>query len=214
MKKKIFIAILAIITIILVAYLILRLPPLKVVATLPKDQTHGVSIDANIIFTFNREPTGNEKKNISANIAPFVKTNLLWNKQLLTITPVANYAKQTTYSVSLFYLNQNLSTFSFTTLSYTTQELNNIENQQSQNDLLFGQQLSDFLKTRPWFTSLPIDSANYTIVYDFAKQAFRIRLKVAVSGNTQEQQLINQALNALKQIGVKDNPIPYYVLTQ
>ena len=60
---------------------------------------------------------------------------------------------------------------------------------------------------------LPIETNAYRIVYDEKLKSFRIRVLI-VANDQQKQQIVDQALSDLKNIGVTQTPIPYYVLTQ
>lgn len=79
--------------------------------------------------------------------------------------------------------------------------------EQLPNDLKYNQELTDIHQQYPWYSSLPLETEDYRIIYDFDKNSFRIRLL------TTSSDAIKQAsLNSLKEIGVDINKYSYYFL--
>lgn len=78
------------------------------------------------------------------------------------------------------------------------------------NDAQYAQSLTSIVKQYPWYPKLPIDTVTYHVIYDFDKNAFRIRLKTNVPvdqiGNVTQTAVLN-----IRQIGVPA-PINYYVI--
>ena len=79
------------------------------------------------------------------------------------------------------------------------------------NDLKYGQALTTITQQYPWYPKLPVDTKDYTIIYDFDKQMFRIRIKSVSPATSDVKTLTQSALNDLVNIGVQE-PIKYYVL--
>lgn len=83
---------------------------------------------------------------------------------------------------------------------------------QTKNDLIFSQGWDKLQKDYPWYKNLPIVQNYYTIVYDFDKKSFRIRLSATNFSPEQKNQIMNQALENLKKINVDLTKYTYYVL--
>ena len=79
--------------------------------------------------------------------------------------------------------------------------------EQLPNDLKYNQELTDIHQRYPWYSSLPLETEDYRIIYDFDKNSFRIRL---LTGNSDS--IKQAALKSLKEIGVDINKYPYYFL--
>lgn len=76
----------------------------------------------------------------------------------------------------------------------------------------YNQAFDKLLKTYPWYTSLPIETTTYRIIFDYEKQQFRIRIFDSNITTKNKQVLISDALNKLKKIGVDLNGYKYYVI--
>lgn len=84
--------------------------------------------------------------------------------------------------------------------------------QQTQDDLLYGQTILELQKQQPWLKQLPITTNNFRIVYDFEKQSFRIRILTVPASDEELQTIKQQALAALEKIGVDTATQPYYFI--
>jgi len=79
--------------------------------------------------------------------------------------------------------------------------------QTTEDDKAFNEALEKIHSQSPWLKQLPIKTNNYKIVYDFNKQAFRIHLLT-----TSTEEIKQQALQSLKDIGVDTQTQDYYFL--
>lgn len=78
-------------------------------------------------------------------------------------------------------------------------------------DIEFGKSLQDFYIKNPWYSKIPIETKDYTIIFDFEKNSFRIRLKVSkTSTEAVVKTLTDKALLSIKEIGAV--PTNYYIL--
>lgn len=196
-------------------FLITRPKSLKIVSYSPADGSRDVAIDAVVNVVFDRNLTDSEKNLVNIKIKPEVNLDSSWADKRLNFSVKNGFKTQSTYTVEVDYGGMNLLTFSFTTVDFTPEELKQQSAAQYPAERQFSEEWAQYITANPWVAQLPIENSNYRIVYDSIKKSFRIRILVSVS-DTQKQQLINQALNDLKNIGVEKyfNPIPYYVLTQ
>lgn len=79
--------------------------------------------------------------------------------------------------------------------------------QQTQDDLTTAKVIEEFHSDYPWYNKIPVETADYRIVFDFSKNSFRIRLL------TQDTPAIRgTALGDLKAIGADLNFYQYYFL--
>lgn len=79
--------------------------------------------------------------------------------------------------------------------------------QQTQDDLNFGQTIDELHQQYPWYSQIPIVTDDYTIAFNFDKNSFRIiLLKPATEAIKQS------ALNALQAIGVDLDKFNYYFI--
>jgi hypothetical protein len=78
---------------------------------------------------------------------------------------------------------------------------------QTPNDLKYAKAQEDLILQYPWYPKLPIETADFRIIYDFDKDSFRIRLL------TQSSETIKQnAINEIKSIGVNLAKFTYYFI--
>jgi hypothetical protein len=89
----------------------------------------------------------------------------------------------------------------------------NINTTAPSGDLEFSNAVQDFYTSHPWYQKLPIDTSEYTIIFDITKGAFRIRLKInANSSQSLKDSLTQKALQSIESIGA--DPTNYYVVYQ
>lgn len=211
MKKKIFWAVCFAIMIAGIAFAIFRFTAPKVIDIVPKDKTVDMSPDKIVNIVFNRNLSDWEKSGVVIKVSPQTNIDSSWAGKQLNIAAKGGFKTKTVYNIEVDYRFFKLSSFSFTTVDYTAEELRQQINQQYAGDRAFDQSFTGEINNNPWIMSLPIENSNYRIVYDYNEKSFRIRILVSVD-STQKQKLINQALADLKKIGVTTTPIPYYVL--
>jgi hypothetical protein len=188
-------------------------PPPIITITNPQNGQKYVSDKTSISLIFQKFLSDEEKSQINIITDPTVSLTISWpsNKKLLA-TPDNPLSSNTTYTITITYKDEPIHTFSFTTQFFSTEELNSQVRQQAQDDLIFGEAYSEFLQKYPWYRSLPINKDNYIIVYDFDEKAFRIRLKIKPETPTEKNEIVNQALTDLQEIGIDTKVANYEVL--
>ena len=84
--------------------------------------------------------------------------------------------------------------------------------EQAQNEIIFNEAWDKLQKEYPWYKNLPIIKDGYTIVYDFDKKSFRIRLTSKNISSEERNVLVNSALDQLKKIKVDLKINTYYII--
>lgn len=189
------------------------LQPPQIIQTLPANQQKNVLNTQNITLQFNRSLSQKDLERLSLKTNPptnFTQT-LLENQNTLLLEPTNNLQENSTYQINIFYQDKEIYSFSFQTNLYTQQQLQEQSQKQSLDDLEFGKTYQQFLDQYPWYTQIPVQKEDYIITYNFNKQSFRISPTFQPENKQQEQKIIDQALQDLKTIGVKMEPIPYYL---
>jgi len=209
-KRHKVISIIAFLVLIGLLVLIVRLGALKITDVSPKNGSKDVLTSTEINVFFNREIKESEKTQISVDISPQEDVGFLFSKNQLKIVPKNPLKIATNYSLDIKVNKRKIFSFSFETRLFTQEQISKEGLLQSRDDLAFGEAYKKFIEVYPWYTSLPIEKSAYRIVYDFEKKSFRIRFKIQVS-DTAENNLIKQALEDLKKIGVPE-PISYYTI--
>lgn len=204
----------AIILFILVCVVLLIIQALqpKIVSYTPKDEATNVGLSDSINLVFNRELNNSEKEKINVFTTPSTDLSTSWARKQLIIAAKNKFTSNVKYKINVMFGNQVLLSFSFTTIPFDQSEVDKAGAIQTTNDYVFGQSYIQFLDKNPWYVYLPINTDQYTVVYDFDKKSFRIRIKIATT-DVQKNDLVTQVLAKLKSIGVTADPIPYYVLT-
>ncbi len=190
-------------------------PPVtfSVINTQPSDKQKYVLDNISITIEFNRSLAQQEKESIGLLIDPETEVSLEWvSNNQLSATPSELLIKNKNYSIILTFENASFYTFNFETNLYSSSDLQKQVNIQTEDDLLFGQALSEFHQDYPWYRKLPIVKDTYTITYDFEKEQFRIRLSIKPADENEQNEIINRALEDLKNIGVDTKDLKYYVL--
>lgn len=196
---------------IVLIYLFSQPPSIKVLETSPKDQTKEVLVTEKIVITFSRTPSKNEQDNIKVESDPNQNFKLNWQNNNLTATPQNPLKESTSYSINISLTSKNIYKFSFKTASISYSQIVKDVQEQSVSDYQFNQALKKFYDQYPWYRKLPIETSDYRIVYDFQKNQFRIRILKPNANSSDQTNIVNDALSALKKIGVPE-PISYYIL--
>ena len=103
----------------------------------------------------------------------------------------------------------------FKTPPYSSEEVKKQIEEQNKNDLIFNENMKKLLEKYPWYYKFPIITSEYTIVYDYDKEQFRVRIKLPASApEAQRQDLITKALEEFKKVNVTVTPTSYYILYQ
>lgn len=194
----------------LVVWLVQKKPALKIEQTNPQDKETEVLVTTDILLIFNRKVEQEEQKFAKIEISPEIEYVGFWQDNQFTISPKKPLEKETEYEIKINLKEKNIHTFSFKTAPFTPEQIEEEGKLQSQDDLEFGEAFKKFIKDHPWYVHIPIETVEYRIVYDFEKDSFRIRIKVPVE-ITEEERMIEKALESLKKAGVPE-PVSYYVL--
>ena len=187
--------------------------PFNVKETTPADKQNYVLDTTTIEITFDKELGEGEIVSIEVITEPKFEFEKIWQNNLtLKIKPINNLKPMTTYNITLTCNNSAFYLFSFTTNPYSTKELDEQSGQQLKDDLLFAKTELNYHKKYPWYSKLPIIREEYTIIYNFKKEAFRIRIKIENPSEDQKELIIQKALKDLENIGVDTKTITYYTL--
>lgn len=200
---------------VLIAFLFtVRPAPLpQVESTAPQDQDIAVLDNSTIVINFSSPLTNKQQSKINISFSPPVDVRHKWNSpRQLQLFPVKPWPKNTLYVVNVNYDKKFLDIFSFKTNKYSTQELQEQGQQQAKDDVFFEQKMQEFRKQFPWYSGLPIVKDAYTVVYDFEKQAFRLRITKPNPSASEINQLKTDALRQLQNIGVDTKTQLMYVV--
>lgn len=181
-----------------------------ITGTTPMGGATEVSENSQISIDFKSNIQEKAKKDISITFSPEEPFDSTWLVNSLKIIPKTKLQNNSTYRVGVLFKNKSFYSFSFETATFSQEEINKYGGQQAQSDYTFGQVLNGFVKQNPWYTLLPIRTADYTIYYDSNQQKFSIAFTNTQLGQEQQNSLVQNALADLRKIGVKD-PIPYYI---
>ena len=195
---------------ILFAFLI-RGEALSVTKTLPERGQDEVSLSSNITIVFNKEVKKGNQEKVKIEITPETSFEKSWSKKEMVIIPKDRLKPGASYSLSVSFNEKVLYQFSFETILFSPEQIEEEGALQSADDLLFGEAYKGFAEQYPWYRGLPIETVNYRVVYDFERSSFRIRIKNAGVSPQEEETIIKEILEALKKIGVPE-PISYYTL--
>lgn len=191
-------------------FFITRQPKPEVLKTTPQDGEENVLDNIEVVITFKKEPNPEDKAKVAIEMIPEELFQIDWSEKQMKISPVRVLKSGTSYSITIKFKNEEIYVFSFETSSLSTEQLRQEGEILFQDFKITDKAFRDLIETYPWYTSLPIENAQYRIVYDFEEKSFRIRIKVSVS-EEEEKVLVEKALENLKQVGVTE-PISYYVL--
>jgi len=191
LKYKKFIVIFVAFIVLIVVGVSLKPKNITVVNTQPQNGATDVSDNTDIVIIFNRELSDSEVSKLSVEVDPSADTQTAWDQNTLTLHLSNPLNINTVYTVEIKYKNKDLEKFSFKTSLLSTKQKLEEGPLQSEADFEFGEAYKKFITDYPWYQSLPIESSQYRIVYDFDKEKFRIRLKVAIENKDQENEIVN-----------------------
>lgn len=210
LKNKFFwIVILITLTIIVFLFLKRETPP-QVVNTDPRDGEENILEIKQISINMNTNISDSTKENVSVSFTPDVQFDSTWLTNTYRIIPQNNLLNNTDYVVKVNYKNKEIYRFTFETSVFSQKDIKEYGAIQSQDDYVYGQALKNVVNEYPFYTSLPIKTQNYVIYYDFEQGEFAITLLVATENVDQKDEIIKDALENIRKIGVED-PILYYI---
>jgi len=188
--------------------------PPSVASTSPQDQSELVILTLPISISFGAELSTEQQANTSFTIQPELEVSQEWSSNdTLQLTPNQFPQESATYTVTTLYRGKPIHTFSFGTSNTTLEQLTEDARTQAEDDFLFAEAEKEFYQTYPWYAHLPIETSEYVIVYNFEKEAFRIRLTLGENALGAEIEAAkNRALDSLEAIGIDLNTYKYYVV--
>ena len=184
---------------VVVAVLIVKLSTPKILpevtSTYPSSDQRNVLDNSIVVINFSESLASKAKDSIVIDISPEIAGISSWqNDQSLLISPQAPLKSNTQYLVTVSAYNQEIHSFSFNSNAYSTIELRQQVKQQVIDDLNFAKVEAEMYKSMPWLRQLPIETESFRIIYDFDKEAFRIRILKTKASEDQKRTLINNAL--------------------
>lgn len=163
---------------------------------------------------FQEDLSNADQANIDVNLNPSVEKTLAWSAaDTLQVTLTQDLEKAATYAVSILYANQEIHSFSFTTIDKTQEQIDEELEEQAEGDELFAEAQKEWYTENPWYAQLPIVTDDYTIVYEPDTKKFRIRLTLGDNPLGAEIESAKaRGLNSLEATGVDLNQYSYYYL--
>ncbi len=207
-----------IVVVALIVGLILRGVPEEalpaVAATIPQNGQEGVLGIIPLEISFQEDLNAADQANIDINVSPAVDKTISWTTaNNLRVTLNQDLEQALVYTVSILHKNKEIHSFSFTAVDKTQEQVEEEARQQAADDFLVAEAEKEFYETYPWYTSIPIETDDYVIVYNFEKESFRVRLTLGENPlGAQIEAAKTRALDSLEAIGVDLNVYDYYVL--
>ena len=187
----------------------------QIIGVSPKNGSENIIVNSYIKITLAKSLSEKNVGKVKIEITPSVEGKQYWlTSKSYAFVPNLFFMPNTRYTVKVLYADQTLTEFIFTTRPDSDQTaLEKIAIEQSKEDYEFSESTKKLLTEKPWYTKLPIETDEFVIVYDFDKEAFRIRLKILASSSVEQiEGLKEKALEALAKIGVNMQKTHYYVL--
>lgn len=150
----------------------------------PANGSQNVNLNENIVIGFQKELTAKNQANFQLSLAPAVESQAEWtDNKTYTIQPISGLELKTPYTLNIKYKDKIIASSSFTTK--TAENLTEAEQieQQAIDDYQYQQELNRVYDNNLWLLQLPIDTNDYTIVYDFEKNHLRVRVKQKITAD-------------------------------
>lgn len=175
----------------------------------------GIPENSNFSISFTQVLNDTTKDNLSFKVEPPISAKTFWldNNYQYYIELEENLQTNTQYLVTVLYKNKSIFSHEYLTSAFTTEEQAQHIREQAQEDIKFNEALENMRKEFPWYNDIPIDNSQYTIVYDFDRKEFRIRLKVPENTDTEiVSNLTKKALSSMEAVNINPKEWGYYVL--
>ena len=188
-------------------------PP--VVSQISPSIEFGIPENSNFTIAFTQVLNESTKKNLSFKVEPPINANTYWlaNSHQYYIETQGSLETNSKYTVSVFYKNKNIFSHTYQTSAFTIEEQREHIREQSQGDIDFNLAIENLKKDFFWYEDIPIDTDQYTIIYDYDEKKFRIRLKTSKNTDAEIiENLTKKALSELESISVDPAEWGYYVL--
>ena len=188
-------------------------PP--IVAEINPSIEFGIPENSNFSVSFTQVLDMETQKNVSFKVEPTISAETFWlrDNYQYYIQVTENLKLDTEYTVTVLYKNKEIASKTYLTSPFTLEEQRQHIIEQSQADIEFNEAIENLKKDFPWYSNIPIDTDQFTIVYDYDRKQFRIRLKVPENTSAEIiDNLTKKALSALQDIDVNPTEWGYYVL--
>lgn len=181
--------------------------------------TIGVPENSDITISFSTVLDESTKNNIRFSIDPEISANGFWleNGYQYYFQNTKPFKNNTNYTISVFYKKNNIFSHSFMTNEFSLEEQQAHIREQAQEDINFDEAIKKLQAEYPWYDDIPLETEQFTIIYNYDRKQFRIRLQVSEDTNQEIiDNLTNKALTALmdKNIDVDDWGGYYVVFIQ
>lgn len=212
-KKRNIIIIVFVILIVVFVLIAVKIKVPRIVATQPEDNSVNVSQKVDISILFDRSLNNKDTEKISFEIKPEESYKISFSENSMIVSFKQDLKSDTNYDLVIKYNNEIIHEFSFQSTPFTDEIISEEGFLQSIDDLIFSEAFEEFINDYPWYVNLPIEKDQYHIVYDFERKSFRIRIFTPDLDSNQEDALLENAINDLKEIGLVE-PINYYVIKE
>ena len=184
--------------------------PLSIISSIPKNGSKYVYEKTEVIIELNREIKVDDGNKIRIDITPDIKTNTVYLGNKIRIKPEDQFQYGSEYNFKVFYEDNNIYTLIFSINPVTPEQLIEDSKKQMEGDIAYNEAIKRLIEDYPWYTSLPIETKDYRIVYDYEKEMFRIRL-LKEFDQKEIDNFTKESILRLKEVGAED-PVKYYVL--
>ncbi len=177
-------------------------------ATLSLNQPYAITDNLSLTAVFTSPVDSSDQNKIKLKSDPSLDWQLDWqSNSILNITPQENLFPSTPYALTLTHKSQTIATHTFTSSPYNNQEFLEVAKQQTEDDYNTAQIIDGLHQQHPWYTSIPITTPDFRIIYDFDLESFRIRILTASTPEIKQQ-----ALKAIESIGADLNKYDHYFI--
>lgn len=185
----------------------------QIISVQPANNASDVSPKSQIEILFEKEVPEQEQSNFYVRLVPGVATTNVWvSPKLLRLVPQTELASSTNYSVSVLFNEEEIYTSNFATVvlaTYTEEEISEIRQMALEVSAAFYQTVEQY----PFIQKLPIRKDSYTIVFDYDREEFRVRLKMpSTAPEATKQEALNAALADMQASEITVDDYGYYVL--
>ncbi len=196
LNKRLRLILLGVASLAAIVYLYTRLnPAVSVVSSVPASNDI-INFQSPIFeIRFNKDLSAGEIAKITATVDTEVETKLIWESPRILSVVLAPLKPDLKISLQILYNGRKIYQVDTTTTTSAQQNSQQEVLDQGKRDLEFGQIETALYAQKPFLTKLPINTSQFTIVYDFDKKSLRVRLK---NTNPTTKQA---ALEQIKKIG-------------
>jgi len=178
--------------------------------------TVGVPENSDITISFSAILDESTKKNLKFISEPEISANAFWleNNYQYHFQNTQPLKNNTNYTITVFYRNTKIFTHSFITNEFSDAQQQEHIREQAQEDINFDEAIKKLQTEYPWYDDIPLETDQFTIIYNYDRKQFRIRLKISEDTNQEIiDNLTKKALTALIEKNIKvDEWGGYYVV--